>query len=488
MTTDHNILAVYPEVAESKIFDLMPPLGMLWIAAVLRDAGYPVRFVDEQVEDVNVGALAHELEPTLTLIGGTSHSRFEAFDRAARVKEAYPPTTVVYGGHHASFTADDTLTHIDDIDIVVHGEGEYTTLELARWKEVDGSAEKLTEIKGIAYRSNGRVVSTGRRPFNRELDALPEPARDMVPMERYGMELEYLGLPATSIITARGCPVACSFCSASKMYGRSYATRSPAKVVDEVEGLAEDYGIEGLKIFDSTFTLNKKHVLGFCDELERRGMVMPWECEIRIGTVDRSLLERMRQAGCYYIDLGVESGDQSVLAEMGKGITLDDADELLRWAEDLGIRTKVFFTVGHIGETYRAGKSTLKFIGKNGKRITFVGYGPAIRIYPGTQVEEYAIENDFLPQGFRWSTPYENRDNLKLFRPADNIPVLLQPQMGLRELRRLRIKYILSRVLSPTFLMFKLKLLLRYRELGRFLKLGLKGLVGKSRKPGRLKR
>lgn len=488
MTAKPNILAVYPEVVESIIFDLMPPPGMLWVAAVLREAGYPVRFVDEQVEDEDVGALAEELEPALTLIGGTSHSRFEAFARAARIKEAYPPTAVVYGGPHAAFTAEDTLTHIDDIDIVVHGEGEYTSLDLGRWKENGGYTKQLAKIPGIAYRSNGRVVSTGWRPFDRDLDALPEPARDLVPMERYGMELEYLGLPATSIVTARGCPVACSFCSASKMYGRSYATRSPAKVADEVEGLVGDYGIEGLKIFDSTFTLNKKHVLGFCDELERRGLTMPWECEVRVGTVDKPLLERMKEAGCYYIDLGVESGDQSVLAAMGKGITLDDADELLRWTEDLGIRTKVFFTVGHIGETYDAGKSTLKFIKKNRKRITLVGYGPAIKIYPGTRVEEYARENDLLPPGFRWSAPYENRDNIKLFRPADNVPILLQPQMGVRELRRLRVRYILSQVLSLGFLIFKLKLLLRYRELGRFLKLGLKGLVGKSRKPERFKR
>jgi radical SAM superfamily enzyme YgiQ (UPF0313 family) len=194
----------------------------------------------------------------------------------------------------------------------------------------------------------------------------------------------------------------------------------------------------------------------------------------------------MSETGCYYIDLGVESGDQSVLAAMGKGITLDDADELLRWAKDLDIRTKVFFTVGHIGETYDAGKGTLKFIKKNRKRITLVGYGPAIRIYPGTRVEEYAKENGLLPPGFRWSAPYENRDNLKLFRPADNVPILLQPQMGVRELRRLRIRYILSRVFSLGFLIFKLKLLLRYRELGRFLSLGLKGLVGKSQKTERL--
>jgi radical SAM superfamily enzyme YgiQ (UPF0313 family) len=171
---------------------------------------------------------------------------------------------------------------------------------------------------------------------------------------------------------------------------------------------------------------------------------------------------------------------------MGKGITLDDAERLLRWAEELGVRTKVFFTVGHIAETYEGGSSTLKFIKRNRRRITLVGYGPNIRIYPGTRVEEYARENYLLPLGFRWSAPYENRDNLKLFRPADNIPILLQPRMGIKELRRLRIRYIMSRLFSPGFLIFKLKLLLRYRELGRFITLGLKGVIGKSPKPKRL--
>jgi hypothetical protein len=147
MTVKPNILAIYPEVAESKIFDRMPPLGMLWIAAVLRDAGYRFRFVNEQVEEPDVAALADELEPALTLVGGTSHSRFDAFDRAARVKEGYPPTTVVYGGPHAAFTAEDTLTYVPDIDIVVHGEGERTAVYLARWKDSGGGTPGLYNIK-----------------------------------------------------------------------------------------------------------------------------------------------------------------------------------------------------------------------------------------------------------------------------------------------------------------------------------------------------
>jgi len=474
---NQNILLIYPEVIESRVFDRMPPLGLAWIAAVLRQAGYSPHIVDCQVDDRDPAKLAEELKPALTLIGGTSHSRFVAFAIADRIKQAYPTTKVVYGGPHAAFTAEDTLAHIPAIDIVVHGEGEKPSLELAKWA---GNGGNLASIKGISYRLNGNIVSTGWVPSFTNLDSLPLPARDLLPIPCYGMKLEYLGLPALNIITARGCPIGCSFCSASRMFGYSYAMRSPKLVVDEIEGLVRDYGIKGLKIFDSTFTLNRNHVLGFCGELERRNLAMPWECEVRVGTADQPLLARMQQAGCYYIDVGVESGDQSTLDGMGKSIRLADAEALLVMAKRLGIRTKVFFTLGHIGETYEMGKKTLGFIRRNRSRITTIGYNPSIRIYPGTKVEDYAWENAYMPEGFRWSAPYENRDNLRLYRPVDNIPILLQPGMGLRELRKLRNRYIWRRLLSPRFWFWKLGLLIRHRELGKYVGLGAKGVIGRK--------
>jgi len=198
---------------------------------------------------------------------------------------------------------------------------------------------------------------------------------------------------------------------------------------------------------------------------------------VRAGTLDRQLLERMQNAGCYYIDVGIESGDQSVLDRMHKGIDLADVEDLLCWCADLGIRTKTFFTVGHIGETPDAGLKTISFIKKNRKHMTLVGYNPGIRVYPGTQVEEFARENDLLPEGFDWSLPYENREYLRIYRPVDNVPLLLQPRMSIPELRRLRQKYILTRIASPGFLLFKLKLLLKHRELGTYLWMAIRGLM-----------
>ncbi len=458
----------------------MPPLGLAWIAAAVRKKGRNVRIVDEQVETVDIPALAQEIRPSVVLIGGTSHSRFHAFERAAAIRAAYPPATIVYGGPHASFTAEDTLLNVPAMDIIAHGEGEETVLDLIEWKEGGGDPGSLGRIKGIAFRRNGGIESTGWKPLNEELDALPFPARDLLLIERYGMTLDYLGLPALHVMTARGCPFRCSFCSASQMYNHCYAMRSPRLVADEIEGLVDRYHIKGLKIFDSTFTINKQHVLSFCSELERRGLVMPWECEIRVGSVDKPLLERMRKAGCYYVDIGIESAEQEVLELMNKRIRLTEAERLLQWCSELGIRTKVFFTVGHIGETFEAGMKTVRFIRKNRKYMTLVGYNPGIRVYPGTQVEEYAREHGLLPSGFRWSKEYENRDNLRLYLAASNVPLLLQPRMGIRELRRLRHRYILSRITSPHFLRSKLASVMKHRELKKYLGLGVRGVIGKK--------
>ena len=475
MLNKHNILAIYPERIEQRVFDRMPPLGMAWISATLREAGFTVRLVDEQVEAENIEKLVEDFKPILVLIGGTSHSRFDAFKRAAEVKSVLPLTTIVYGGPHASFTASDTFTNSNAIDIIVHGEGEQAILEIAEWKINKGTLSTLSKIAGISYKINGHITSTPSRGFNHQLDDLPLPARDLLPMDRYHMNLEYLDLPALHIITARGCPFACSFCSASKMYNHCYAMRSPSLVVDEIEELVLQYGIKGMKIFDSTFTINKNHVLKFCDELKKRDLVMPWECEVRVGTVDKQLLETMQKAGCYYLDIGIESGSQRVLEMMKKEIMIGDAEKLLKWCQELGLRTKCFFTVGHIGETVKEGMETIRFIQRNRKHITLVGYNPGIRIYPGTQVEQFAEENQLLPEGFSWNQPYENRDNLKIYRPVDNIPVLLQPGMGLNELRKLRKKYILYRLLSLKFLIFKLKLLLKNRELIKYIRIGVRG-------------
>jgi anaerobic magnesium-protoporphyrin IX monomethyl ester cyclase len=465
-----EILAAYPQEPELAVFEKMPPLGMLWIAGELRKAGHGVMFYDQQVDERPLEAVVPGLRPRLVLVGGTTHSRFASFALARAVKHLAPEATVVYGGPHAAFTAHDTLAHVPEVDIIVHGEGEATSLELADWAlRGEGRWEDLPRIRGISYRDGGAIVRTPARPPIADLDALGAPARDLVPMDRYAMQMDYLQKPGTSIISARGCPILCSFCSASAMFGLTYRPRTPARVVDEIEELLAHTGAEGIKIFDSTFTLSRRHTEGFCDEVTRRGLRFPWECEIRVGSVDKELLAKMQAAGCYYVDIGVESGSQRVLDEcVRKKIDLGRAEETLRWTRELGLLTKVFFTSGHPGETYAEGLATRDFIWRNRRNIRLQAYQAGIKVYPGTYVAEYAEQHGLLPEGFRWSAPYVNLDNRALFRQPDNVPLLLQPQLGLKELRRLRLWFIAMRMSSPRFAWEKIRAILRGRALGEY--------------------
>jgi anaerobic magnesium-protoporphyrin IX monomethyl ester cyclase len=466
--TRAEILAVYPEEDELRFFEKMPPLGMLWVCGRLRQAGFGIDFIDQQVDGRAPAAIAARKKPLLALVGGTSHSRFESFSLARDLKRASPETIVVYGGPHATFTGADTLSHVPSIDIVVHGEGEETASEIAEWAMAGARADARERIRGISYRENGHVLRTAPRPLIEDIDSLGPPPRDLVPLIRYRTTLEYLGLPATSVITGRGCPIGCTFCSASAMFGPTYRKRSAALVVDEIEKLHVDHGILGFKIFDSTFTLSRSHVLEFCEEIRRRGLIIPWECEVRVGSVDPPLLEKMRRAGCYYIDIGIEAGTQRVLDQcIRKRILLSDAEQLLKWSQEAGLLTKVFFTLGHPGEKYEEAKETNRFIWRNRRRIRLAGY-QAVRIYPGTSVEEFAQRERLLPADFDWSTPYVNEANRQLLRPVDNIPILLQSGLGIRELRRLRMDFVASRILSPRYLREKIIRIRRSGALRRY--------------------
>ena len=478
-----DVIGVHPYGVDLGIPDRTPPLGLLWIAAALERAGYGVAIYDEQVASESLTDFLDATRPKLALLSGTSHGRFRAFDYAATVKQFDPNITVAYGGPHASFTAPDTLAGVPDIDLIGHGEGEDTCLELAAWKvRGGGRPEDLPKVKGITYRGNGGPATTAARERLADLDSLPLPARHLVPMGRYRLKMDLLDLPGTIIMTSRGCPICCAFCSESFFFGKRYYTRGARSIVDEVEQLMTRYGVRGLVIFDSTFSLNRKHVEDFCDELERRGIDVPWQCQVRVDTVDKALLAKMQAVGCYTICFGVESADEDVLEYISKRITLARAVDVMKWADELGLYTKVSFSLGHPGETYEQAKKTNKFARKYARYMTFRGYNPGVRIYPGTRVEGYAREHGLMPPAFDWAAPYENEENEKLFKLKDNIPLLLQPQLGVRELRRLRLRFLLGYILTPRYIMTKAVRAVRVGEVRRLWRGLLRGLGFKVRR------
>jgi anaerobic magnesium-protoporphyrin IX monomethyl ester cyclase len=354
-------------------------------------------------------------------LGGTAESRFEVFRIAREIKAENPSIKVAFGGPQATFTAEDTLTNIPAIDAVVRGEGEETLLEVVTMCS-DGLS--LEGIPGVSFRQEGKVIHNPPRERIKNLDDLPLPARHLLPMDRYNLNMDFLNVPGETIMTSRGCPYNCSFCSASAMWERMYTKRSAQSVVSEIQHVTDQYGAEGIKFFDSTFTVDRRHVEGICDALRSEKLShIPWECEVRADTVDKDLLENMKDAGCYLIDLGLESASNRVLEKINKKITVTQAEEVLEYCLDLGIRVRLFLTWGHPGETLEDLEKTLGFVEKWRRRIPELGDPHPIRVYPGTGVESFAHDKGYLPEDFSWAKPCSWKDNEKVDQPS-HIPVL----------------------------------------------------------------
>jgi radical SAM superfamily enzyme YgiQ (UPF0313 family) len=435
-----DIVLIYPAMTGGRNpHGSVLPLCFAWMAAVLEQNGLSVRVLDLQVEDADLIQVLREENPQCVGVSGTTQSRFNSFKIIEAVKSIDRDIVTLYGGPHATPAAEDTLQHIRSIDAVVRNEGELTVLEimsaLKKHRRID-----FAPVAGVSFYKDGRVVHNPARPFIRDLDQLPLPAWHLFRMESYRQTMEFLDVPGHAIVTSRGCPFQCSFCSARLLWGRRYAARSAQNVADEVQHLAERYGIQGFKIFDSTFTVNRRHVLAICSELKKRGLHrLPWECEIRADTVDLELLQEMQSAGCYYIDMGLESASARVLKQICKGVTLKQVQDVIGWCNDLGLMTKLFLTWGHPTETYREALETVRFMERNLHRVQHMAAHVGILIYPGTGVEAFAREQGLLPADFSWSGPYHEAANGTLGSDS-SVPLLLQPQMNRRHLARIFFK------------------------------------------------
>jgi anaerobic magnesium-protoporphyrin IX monomethyl ester cyclase len=440
-----EILLLHPREDE-RIFGGMPPLGLAWIASYLESKGYAVNLIDMQIDSRTPEEIITGLKPKVVGIAGTSHTRYASFDIARTVKKIDDKVFTVYGGSHATFTAEDTLRHIPEIDAVVRGEGEETMFEVM--ETVLRGRNSLDDIEGVSRRKNGDIVHNPSRKRIQDLDALPFPARDMADLKKYDLKMDFLDIPAASVMSSRGCPVNCSYCSASAMFGRTLTLRSAKNIMDEIEILIKDFNVEGIKFFDSTLTLRKSHIHSLCDEILERGLKFPWECEIRVNTVNRDLLAKMKKAGCYFVDFGVESASPKVLKKMHKAISIDQVIDVFKWTKELDIYTKVFFTFGHIQETLEDAVITMDFIDKYRDYIISQGGGVGIKIYPGTLVEKYAYEIGRLDETFSWTAPYYD-EQAEFFGGAPHVPLLIQSQMGYEELRQLRYMLIKRKLKNP---------------------------------------
>lgn len=390
-----KVLFVNPPQTASKykfMGVIAPPLGIAYMAGVLQENHIDVEILDASAEDMDFKDVEKELlkrKPDLVALTALTPTIGRALETAHVVKETLPDSIVVMGGYHPTFNFIETLED-ENVDIVIRGEGEYIMLNLVQALENQSS---LHDVKGIVFedKNSKEIVVNPEAPLIQDLDELPFPALNLLPMKKY--RLLDMDTHMTTMITTRGCPMQCSFCSSAAMHGKKIRERSVENIVDEIEYLKTNYDIDTIAFMDDTFTLKKRKVMAICDEILKRNIEIMWGCTSRVDTLDEKLLKKMKEAGCITIFIGVESADQQQLDNMCKNTTIAKIENAFKIAHKLKIRTIASVALGMPGDTKEIMNKTVKFVHK--LKPNYAIYSLATP-YPGTRFYKEAFEKNLI--------------------------------------------------------------------------------------------
>lgn len=371
------------------------PLGIGYLAAYIRNAGYAVKIFESSSPAFSCDDLDKEIssfKPELVGISVMTPTYPDAVEICSHIKR-YHSVKAVLGGHHISAMKGDVLKQAEDVDFAVYGEGEETLLQLMG--QLDSPDPHFEKIDGLVWRDKNTIVVNKPRDLIEDIDILPFPARDLVDMSNYGLH-SYIdfGNKSATMITSRGCPFDCFFCSSHLTMGRGYRFRSTDSIMSEVRELVEEHGVDHIVFEDDTMTLRRDRM----EEICRKFIAMPnspsWHCLSRVDTMDHTLAKLMKQAGCRMVGFGVESGSAEILELIGKKISIDKAVKAVEACQKAGLRTQCTFIVGFPFDTKETMLSTLEAA----KRIN-----PTIAIffpltpYPGTRVYNEFLDSSQIP-------------------------------------------------------------------------------------------
>lgn len=367
------------------------PYGLLYIASVLENAGHEVLIQDRNTDLRNIKDLLNKFWPDMIGISAlTGPCLLDALDVSQSVKTYNPHIHVVWGGVHPTLLPLQTLNEWS-VDFVVHGEGEYTLLDLVNTIEHNASIKK---VKGISYKKHGKIHHTSSRRFIKNLDKLPLPAWHLLDMSRY-INRDIRGRRWITMNTSRGCPYRCAFCYNEVFNKRLWRGLSAGKVIEQINYLQSEYGASHVNFLEDNFTINKKRLMQICDALIKERTDLEWECESRIGSLDRGLLLKMKRAGCMRIGFGVESGSPRILQLLMKGITVTQTIQTFNLCKEVGIYTDAYVMCGLPTETIDEFNMTLKLL----RKLTYQHCDMMVyRPYPGTKLYDLCVkEGLFVP-------------------------------------------------------------------------------------------
>lgn len=411
------------EVGTDFKINVFQPIGLAYVAAMLEKNKIKVKILDALAEGFDrervingrkmIGLSYEEIAKVIKdykpdVVGVGAPFSFQAHEMHAvinLVKIINNKIITIAGGSHVTIQPEEVLAN-KNVDYIIRGEGEYAMLELVRALQ---KKEKLKNIGGLSYRDKkGKIINNSRNRPILKLDELPNPARNLLPMEKYleaakkAMVIEGLlmyGKRRTSIITSRGCPFTCTFCSVYLTMTRVWRGRSPENVLAEIEECINKFGVEYIDILDDNFTLDPERAKKICQLIIDKKLKIKWSTPngIRADRVDEELIVLMKKAGCIGVKVAPESGSQKVLDRIiKKHLDLKKVKEVVIMCRKHGLPVEAFFVIGFPEEKIKDIKQTIKYAKELRKLGCSFCYFFLATPYFGTEMYYEAIKKRYL--------------------------------------------------------------------------------------------
>lgn len=413
------------------------PLGLAYLCAYLKQKWFTVGCLDMAYEKYEENEFKQHLlkhQPKIVGISFTTHSRFQIVKIVKIIRQTLPCSHITLGGHHVTNAPVDAIRNID-VNSLILGDGEETFLQLAlRLFDSNNKIDEKYSIAGLILKSKENVNLGNLLPeVLSNLDRYPWPDRDAFDTRKYNLVFPF-GVSVNAhnteyLITSRGCPYACRFCSTYLTHGKNRIRyRKIVNIVDEIEFLIKVRKCDGLYIYDDNFTLSVKRIKDFASEMKSRKIFIPFVCYGRVDSVSYDSFRLLRDVGLQSVSFGIESGSKKVLKYLNKNITNEQTINAIKICDVLGIVAKGTFIVGSPEESLYDFQQTLRLIYKlkriHRKFVANIGLS-GLFIYPGTGVFSDAIKNRVLPEGFSWFKEYPRvRENV-------NVPIYFDPNINI---------------------------------------------------------
>ncbi len=378
---------------------LVFPIYLAYTVALLKKNGFQARGIDAVWKEWDIEKFVDEVKktnPDIILMETSTPSIEFDMKTARKLREALPGMMIVICGPHVTYFHREVMDDNGFIDVIIRGEFEFAFSDLCMALK---NKRPLSSVSGITYRDGSKVKVNADRPLHGNLDDLPYPDREDFPIERY-QQAFYCGKKTALLLSSRGCPFQCTYCLwPSTLTHRKYRIRDPKKVVDEIQYLIREEGIDEVFFDDDEFIVSRKKVTDFCDEMIARGVNIRWHCMGRVDIVDRELLSLMKKAGCYQIFYGFESGSEKILRHVKKGITKEQTKRAVKLTKEAGIVCGGSFILGTPEEDWGTFRETTRFAASIGADwVQFALCAP----FPGTPMYE-EVKNEGLLEASSWS-------------------------------------------------------------------------------------